>query len=147
MIGGTYINGKWLTTETDGFKLSDAGRHSEGFGPRENRDCTVRATAAVMGIPYKEAHAKLEAMGRKPRRGFSYYIVALKLGLEARPDLSCSTYGKIKKHLESGRFVVRQAGHVFAVIDGKAHDLTPPKDGTRIKMVYELPGIPLSDKQ
>lgn len=114
---------------------TDAGR--KGFDPRERRDCTVRATAVVLDIPYADAHALLTKHGRKPRQGCYYGKFADKLGLEARPELSCKRLETILPDLQKGRFVVSIPSHVFAVLDGVIYDLREPKDKTPIDMVYE----------
>jgi hypothetical protein len=105
----------------------------------EERDCTVKATAAVLGITYAEAHAKMKALGRKDRRRFKFKKVYADLGLELRPDLSCRTVEKILPELRNGRFVIRVSRHVFAVVDGQVHDMPPAKPKSRVLMVYELP--------
>ena len=106
---------------------------------QERADCTVRATAAAMEIPYHEAHAKLAALGRKPRGGWHFKGKnAERLGLELRGDLSGRTLAKILPDLAHGRFVVRHARHVFAVIDGTVVDWKEPNPGLRVKMVYQL---------
>lgn len=106
----------------------------------ERAGCTVTATAHCLGIPVSEAAAKLAALGRKRNRGFQFHsLIAESLGLTTRPDLSCKTLASIWPELQQGRFIVKQARHVFAVIDGVAFDWRTPKPGLRVKMVYQKP--------
>jgi len=107
----------------------------------ERRDCTVRAVASAFKLSYKEAHEKMETLGRKPRRGFEFRIGNIQtLGkIECRPDLCCRSVGQIWPELQMGRFIVKIPHHVFAVIDGVAHDLFfKPNPKRRVKMVYEV---------
>lgn len=106
----------------------------------ERRDCTVRAVAAAFKLSYLEAHKKLAELGRKPKRGFEFRIGKVQtLGkIECRPDLCCASVGIIWPALQTGRFIVKVPRHVFAVIDGVAHDLIEPKPKQRVKMVYEV---------
>lgn len=123
------------------FSYGDGGRGESGL--KEARDCAVRATATVLGIPYAEAHAKLKALGRRDRCRFKFWRVTETLGLQQRPDLTCRTLKSILPELSRGRFIVRIARHVFAVVDGVIHDR--PQDaalpGCRVKMVYEWQNI------
>jgi hypothetical protein len=104
--------------------------------------CTVRATAAVLGISFNEAHSKLKALGRKDNQGFSTGAHLDALGLEQRPEFSCRTLGKILPELSHGRFIVAIRHHVFAVIDGIIYEKASLRDrlksGTRVQMVYKL---------
>lgn len=113
---------------------TDCGRRDAGL--RERRDCTVRATAAVLDITYPEAHSRLESIGRKRGKGFPFKEAAPKLGLETCPELSCRRLGEILPEMHEGRFVVRIARHVFAVINGVIHDTVPPAPHKLVKMVY-----------
>lgn len=106
----------------------------------ERCDCTVRAVAAAFKLSYTEAHEKLAALGRKPNRGFEFRIgIIQNLGnIECRPDLCCVSVGKIWPALQSGRFIVKITDHVYAVIDGEAHDLMEPNPRQRVEMIYEV---------
>lgn len=104
----------------------------------ERADCSVRATAAALGLDYSEAHQRLAALGRKRNRGVKYRLIAAELGLEARPDLSARTLGKILPDMQSGRFVVRVYRHVFAVVNGLIVDNKPTNLNCRVKMVYQV---------
>ena len=118
-------------------EISDGGRSAAGFD-KERSDCSVRATAAAMGITYAEAHAKLAALGRKPRAGFVFRGKRVEpLGFVLRGDLTAPTFAKTLPNLAKGRFVVRVRRHVFAVVDSKVFDHAAPGAGKRVEMVYE----------
>ncbi len=119
-----------------------ADEKSLNLARRETKDCTVRATAIALDIPYARAHEQLAALGRKPRQGVTYSHCTDKLGLRYRPDLSCCIWRTLAPKLATGRFVVRVAHHVFAVVGGLASEYVKP--GKRIKMVYEVPGATLT---
>ncbi len=138
-LGGEKVTG-YLACEsgvTDHFDVwvTDAGRSKSGL--RETNDCTVRATATALDIPYLEAHAKLAAIGRKPRRGISYRTTTEKLGLEHCPEYS-GTLKTVIAALAPGRYVLRKARHVFAVVDGVVVDSFLPNPRCRIKAVYRV---------
>ena len=105
-------------------EYTDCG--SKASGLKERNDCTVRATAAALRIPYPEARQKLAALGRKPRCGFKFREPAMKaLGFESMPEFSCMTWQKVEKALPSlGAFVIRVRQHVFAVVDSVVMDRT-----------------------
>lgn len=48
----------------DGWVKSDAGRYGSRR-PRQKNDCTVRALALAMGLPYDEAYDRLKEAGRR----------------------------------------------------------------------------------
>jgi len=117
-------------------KITDCGKAAE-FA-KDKRDCTVRATATVLGIDYSDAHSRLAALGRKTNHRWLYQGDNIeKLGLEQVPELSCRTLASILHEMSQGRFVVRVHRHVFAVINGVVHDAWPQKPGRRVKMVYK----------
>ena len=103
----------------------------------ERNDCTVRATAIAFNTTYAVAHARMAELGRKPRKGARYVFAAPRLGLVERRDLYASTWKTLAPKLASGRFVVRVAHHVFAVVDGVPSEYVKPLK--RIKSVYEVP--------
>jgi hypothetical protein len=123
------------------FQRSDGGRREAGMA--ETRDCTVRAVAIAMCMSYPAAHAKLAALGRKPRRGWPFSPWnAERLGLEHRVNLKEErTVKSLMPRLAKGRFIVRIAGHVFAVVDGRIIDNVTIKPLSRIRNVYEVPGF------
>jgi hypothetical protein len=119
-------------------KITDAGRSVSVRD--EKNDCTVRALALCLGLPYMEAYGKMAQLGRKKNTGFPlrfHSLDNLKGLFEIRPDLSCRTLGKVLPEIRSGRFIVRIYNHVFAVIDGEILDTVPLKTTERVKMVYQ----------
>lgn len=106
---------------------------------KDRADCTVRATATVLGIPYAEAHAKLKALGRKNRRGFNLFSPECQkaLGLKMR-HAGGLPVGAMLPELKQGRFIVYVSHHVFAVVDGKVFDHAVPNERKNIVSVYEV---------
>jgi hypothetical protein len=88
----------------------------------ERRDCTVRATSTVMGLPYGDVYKRIAAIGRKKNKGIPYPRVAREFDLKMRPELSCHHLSTILPDMQKGRFVVRVSRHVFAVVDGVVID-------------------------
>lgn len=122
------------------YRCTDAGRKAAGF-LRERRDCTVRATAVALDIPYAEAHAKMKALGRRDCRGVPYEAYISGLGMQRVADWKPrTTLYKALGSLKSGRYVARMRGHVFAVVDGIVHDTATPRPGSRILAVYRKAG-------
>ena len=100
---------------------------------KERGDCTVKATAMAARMPYNEAHALLEALGRKKRSGFPFGLVAIQLRAigfrvtETKPEQkngSKFTAKTIGAHCKSGYYVAKSRGHVFPVINGQVYDWT-----------------------
>lgn len=116
---------------------TDGGAKAEGRG-RERADCTVRATAICLGVPYAEAHQRLAALGRKRGCRFPFGTVAAKLGLADRAELSCRRLSTVLPQLGKGRYVVSVSCHVFAVVDGVVHDTFVPKENAHVRLVYEF---------
>ena len=125
---------------TLGFNKVDADTVRQSAGVNEVRDCTVRATAAALGIPYAEAHARLSAVGRKNRRGVHYAEVYKKLGLKFHQKWlgGCPVKRVLPTLPPTGRFVVLVSRHVFAVVDGKVIDDSVPNPNQRVKEVYAV---------
>jgi len=117
--------------------VDDGGRAAAGF-TKERADCTVRAAAHAMGIDYASAHALLKKHGRKSKCGCKWKLMAPVLGFEIVPELSCRQLKSILPEMEHGRFVVRMAHHVFAVVDGNIYDHRIRGGGTRVLMTYRL---------
>ena len=118
-------------------QITDCGRLEAGV--KERADCTVRAVAACLDIPYMEAHARLEDMGRHKRCRFRFAAATAEaLGLQMRADLSCMTIAKAMNSMQIGRFIVRIQHHVFAVVEGTVIDGRPVPAGSRVLMVYQL---------
>lgn len=108
----------------------------------ERADCTVAALASAAGMPYREAHAVLKKAGRVSRKGFKF-----RLWLDNQCAIACMknttfqvgnykvmrvrfpeyrstiTLAKFLRDFPKGRFILRKAHHVFAVIDGRVSNL------------------------
>jgi hypothetical protein len=97
----------------------------------ERNDCTVRALAVALDIPYETSHARLAQLGRKPKHGFPFYRAAeaLKANRLALPSQRRVTVGSCLAipRLAAGRYVVRVAKHVFAVVDGVPSERINPR--------------------
>lgn len=112
--------------------ISDSGR-GEAM-PTEKNDCTVRALANVLGMPYMEAHTLLAKMGRPNGEGYAIGLHLRKIaadGIEVRghklrffhykgekPKV-IDVIGKVKGY---GRWIIQVDKHVFAVINGVVYD-------------------------
>jgi hypothetical protein len=131
----------------------------ERFANEEN-DCTVRALANVMGLPYPLAHKIMTKAGREIGKGVrfdTWHEVYTRFGLsllsvhgttqgaryiahkiKSAQVESGGTLAKIMPRLRSGRFVVKVRGHVFAVIDGKILDYGNNPAGSKVQAIYKL---------
>lgn len=113
------------------FNRNDGGRISSKR-PKQKEDCTVRALAIAADLAYDKAYDLLKYGGRKSHQGFNFRawvdgkiingysfkwksFPAQKGERRMNPVTFCNQYKK-------GRFILRTAKHVFAVIDGVVHD-------------------------
>lgn len=120
------------------FKMTDAGR-SASKRPKQKNDCTVRALAIACRLAYDVAYEYLAGEGRKCTQGFHLQKLLNKIaaGKLAVPLLASNvtkipfpavkgerrmTPPEFCRLYPRGRYIVRKAGHVFAVIDGVLHD-------------------------
>lgn len=113
----------------------------DGRHPTEARDCTVRALAHVLDMPYSEAHSTMAAFGRKPRKGVpradvirAYQSKGLTyIQRNDRPTLAqfMRTDGAGLK-----RVVINKTGHVFAIINGTQLDTAKCGPRTRVHGYY-----------
>jgi hypothetical protein len=101
-------------------------------GLRDKLDCTVRTVAVAAGIPYADAHALMELVGRKPRHvlkaGVWKDLVENKelLALVGiRFEWAGMANAFVRRRLSTvlerirgtpGRYVLHCRGHVFAVV-------------------------------
>jgi hypothetical protein len=117
----------------ESFVKTDASRPST-----ERADCTVRAIATCMNIPYEVAHEIMRNKGRKDRCRTHFRLPIIQdLGFDDRAELSCMTVERSLKGMNHGRFIVSVRGHVFAVVNGVVYDQSPPPKKQRVEMVYE----------
>jgi hypothetical protein len=113
----------------------------DGRHVTEARDCTVRALAHVLDMPYSEAHATMASFGRKPRRGVPRMDVVRAYASKGltyirrsdRPTLAQFMREDGAKH---DRLVVNQTGHVFAIINGPQLDTAKCGPRTRVQGYY-----------
>lgn len=105
--------------------VTDGGRYSAA--PGESRDCSVRATAVALDIPYHIAHAMFEREGREPQRRTKLGVSdrVLKGYRSHRYTRKRPTLARFIREHPEGRYIVRIRGHMFAVIDGGVHDMLP----------------------
>jgi hypothetical protein len=127
--------------------INDAGR-SKSKRPKQDNDCTVRATATVFSIPYDQAYDLLKFHGRKSHKGFHYNELADELVIDGKA-LKWRAFQAVKgqrrmnpvsfsQRYPVGRFIVRTAGHVFAFINGVAYDDTPEGPNRCIYGAWEV---------
>lgn len=118
-----------------GVKITLSGRTEQGFA-HEKGDCTVRATANILNIPYAESHARLKALGRKDGKGVCFRLIAQRLGLEELPQFANRTVKAILPQLGKGRYGILINRHIFAVVDGEIIDSHYPLNH-RVWVVYK----------
>jgi hypothetical protein len=126
----------------------------------ETNDCTVRALANVLGMPYRLAHKIMAAAGRKPKQGMMFdqwHPVCERLGLRLVSIHGTTNGAKYIKHkiktarvepgitlanllprLQQGRYMLKYRGHVLAVVDGKVLDYGDNPAKTKIQAIYKL---------
>jgi hypothetical protein len=131
----------------------------------EDNDCTVRALANCLGLPYKLAHRFLAKAGRQPKQGMKVTdwqpvyerfgiklksvhgstkgarFMAHKYKIEQQPGI---TLEKLLPSLQQGRYVIKIRGHVFAVVGGKVLDYGYNAAGSRVQAVYKLERLAVS---
>ena len=126
----------------------------------ERNDCSVRALSNATAISYEEAHAKIQAIGRKQGKGVNTGELSKfyrELGLQMKivgttkvadyfrrihqdvEAIEGRTVENMLKQLTTGKHIVAIKGHVFAVVDGKVLDKGMMKAGTRVVAVYSVP--------
>lgn len=148
-------------------RIKSEGKGVERFD-NESNDCTVRALANAVAIPYPLAHRLLAKAGRKTGRGLSvrdWYPVYKRFGIELQSIHGSSrgarflanyfcqqqregiTLERLLPRLQNGRYVVHVSGHVFAVVDGKVLDYGDNPAGCRVIAVYKAaPAAVVFDK-
>jgi hypothetical protein len=129
-------------------KFKDSNPRTGDFAKTESNDCTVRAAAVALDMPYYKVHEAFSKAGRKPGRGVCLDVVdsvlkALKgdkirtTGFEWFREHRMTLSALIRKH-PKGRFVVVKRGHAFALIDGVAHDMGPVGGRTKVWQYWEV---------
>lgn len=112
------------------FVQTDAGR-SNSRRPHQKEDCSVRAYAHVLDLPYDEAYDIMLAAGRKSHGRFDIRRVLdgdprfRWISFPAVPGQPRMNPGEFSRRFPQGRFILRTAKHYHAVIDGVHHDMRP----------------------
>lgn len=124
------------------FIQTDGGRKSAGI--KDRNDCTVRALALATGTSYEEAHSALAEDDRQIGKGHDFkgwlYRLAWQgknyhgfifdwVAFKAERGNSRMTRERFCREYPTGTYILREAKHVFAVIDGVAHDTAKSYDG------------------
>jgi len=105
-----------------GMISTDSGRSELNFS--EKNDCTVRALAEALEIPYLTAYGMMLGSGRKRNRGVRSLAVYNTVGnRHDRPNMTVENY--VKYIANSGNWIINIRGHVFAVVNGVIKDLHP----------------------
>lgn len=124
--------------------FATAAQISAQYG--ERNDCAVKAVAIATGTDYRTVHALMKKHGRRDRKGTPVPItfkVLKELGFKtvAVPP-KARTVKTIAPTLTGGAYLVRTAGHILAVRDGKAEDWTEGRRH-RVQEVYRVERIEL----
>jgi hypothetical protein len=132
------------------FVKDDGGRAHAGFKGRTG-DCSTRAIAIALGLPYTEVYDALNALGktcritkRHPKQCYARTGVCVKVlqrylaskGWTWHATMGIGTGTTV--HLRAGElpknasFIARISKHLVAIVDGEIHDTGDPSmDGTR----------------
>lgn len=128
------------------FCLHDGGR-SESKRPRQSNDCTIRALALLYDRPYDEVYDRFARMGRKAAQGVANDQLKALLRLEGwtwqgygskagEPRMHPDMFVEENPH---GRFLLSEAHHVVAVIDGVYYDTSLPHATRCVYGVWSMP--------
>jgi hypothetical protein len=147
-------------TACDLLTYTDGGKQAAGFN--EYKDCTVRALACALDLPYDEAHEYLRLKGRKDRKGFhcqpvfNTYNRNGKMLVGDSPKIRFKwddAINKMRRITISGpasvgqfiaqadsskRYIVLVNGHAFAVVGGKIMDSFDVQLRRRVKKFWEV---------
>ncbi len=129
------------------FHQADGGR-ATSRRPRQKSDCAVRACAIASGLPYDQVYDDLATLGRRCSRGTPTGAIAtwLRLRCCAARHAFPAVAGQMRMHVDAflagpgaqGRWVVRIAGHVFATVDGVAHDTSMPRQDACVYCAWRI---------
>ena len=111
---------------------------------REDKDCTVKMMALVMGTSYEDAWNITAKLGRKPRKGMaSVSLLFPHLEAAGLTLIETSVHAKTIKTLDrsyhAGRYIVQTSGHILFHKDGKTYDWTQGRQH-RIKRIWRVSG-------
>jgi hypothetical protein len=117
-------------------------RSAYGAPQGDGNDCTVRALAVVLALPYSECHVLYAANGRKAGRNVPVAVcVSLLPALGLRrldSTVRGMTLARFVAEYPRGRYVVHKAGHALAVVDGVVHDWKA-QPRARVKRAWQVP--------
>ena len=147
-----YHNGvprHWLVK----FHPTDAGR-STSKRPRQHNDCTVVAIALACDMPYDAAYDLMAECGRTCSRGFHMHdlekgIAAAILESRTGKRLQWKSFPAVKgqsrmnpakfcEDFQNGRYIVKTAKHVIAIIDGIVLDTKSPRPDRCVYGAWEV---------
>lgn len=113
------------------FQKTDGGR-AQSRRKKQRNDCVVRALALVADLPYDDAFDICAGRGRKPNSGqpkIHEFLAGLGFEWISFPAVAGGrrmTAERFAGSYPTGRFILRQAGHVCACIDGVVMDEFEP---------------------
>jgi hypothetical protein len=123
------------------FEYDDAGRR-RSKRPRQRKDCTVRALAITAWAAYDEAYDYLwKVRGRRTHSGAHWpplmddTVFGHEYAWREIPKIALGTW--MAKH-RRGVWVCRIRNHVFAVMDGVAHDTYEHVSGIPLLGCWEV---------
>jgi len=125
------------------FIFNDGGR-ATSRRPRQRDDCTVRALAIALRIPYDDAYDQLAGAGRKCSRGFrlSDWLndqpFARRISFPAVKGERRMNPARFCKDYPTGTYIAKVAKHTFAVVDGVVHDTFENSPDRCIYVAWEI---------
>ena len=112
---------------------TDAGRIESGF-ITERLDCTVRAYAAALNVPYPVAHSIFKQRGRKDgHKCFNTLQTWRAEGLTSEVPPEPVTLRRFIETHQTGVYMVRVRGHVTTLKDGIVYDVSTPRARAIVK--------------
>jgi len=105
------------------FVWDDGGR-SRSRRSKQINDCTVRAVAIARSLTYDEVYDKLSGLGRECREGFHLHQInpGQWIPFQSIKGFARMYAGPFCKIFGNGRYIIKTAKHVAAVVDGLLHD-------------------------
>jgi hypothetical protein len=127
--GKPVANGRWV--------YDDGGRYKAGYKGHAG-DCSTRAVAIAMNLPYQSVYDLMNAAGKQERRrkgrpsgartgvkSTTLRRVIGELGWQWTPTMTIGSGCRVHlraDELPAGRLIVRVSKHLVALIDGVIHD-------------------------
>jgi len=129
------------------YQYSDGGR-SSSKRPKQKNDCTVRALAIATNLTYDDAYDVLAKAGRKCSKGFHFRdwaknrtVAGYKLIHHSFPAVKGQRRMNLASFCErfpNGRYILKTAKHVVAVIDGILMDTVEVLPNRCVYSCWEL---------